>query len=141
MVELPDRGQTIDETMPAIRFLSFLFWGSWLAYAWLIFHLSSGATPQMAVPFPDKLLHLTCYTIFVLLLLNALSGGLHRKLKAPAYIGALLVTLLFGISDEFHQSLVPQRHASIFDLAADAAGGLLGIAIFLIIIRIRQPQS
>ncbi len=39
----------------------------------------------------------------------------------------LTVTILYGISDEFHQSFVPGRQPSWYDVLADGLGGLLGV--------------
>jgi VanZ family protein len=49
---------------------------------------------------------------------------------------AFLVTLLYGASDEFHQSFVPGRDASLLDLMVDAAGA----AVALILISRRRGK-
>jgi VanZ family protein len=38
---------------------------------------------------------------------------------------AVLTTVLFGLSDEFHQSFVPNRVADVLDFAADSLGAFL----------------
>src|SRR5690606_15800676 len=46
---------------------------------------------------------------------------------APAGRPALaLLAVLYGISDEIHQSFVPGRFPDLWDLVADSAGALLG---------------
>jgi hypothetical protein len=43
---------------------------------------------------------------------------------------ALLLTLIFAASDEFHQSFVPGRHPSWVDiLGFDGAGALIGLGV------------
>ena len=43
---------------------------------------------------------------------------------------ALLLALLYAISDEFHQSFVPGRHSAWADvLFIDSSGGLLGLLV------------
>jgi VanZ family protein len=42
---------------------------------------------------------------------------------------ALLLCLLYGMSDEFHQSFVPDRTPSVLDVAADTIGACIGIVI------------
>lgn len=58
--------------------------------------------------------------------------------RALAYYGrtgrvmlmpALLLCLLYGMSDEFHQSFVPDRTPSVLDVAADTVGACIGIVI------------
>jgi VanZ family protein len=41
-------------------------------------------------------------------------------------LAAIAFTVLFGLSDEFHQSFVPGRSVEGLDLLADTTGGLLG---------------
>jgi VanZ family protein len=37
---------------------------------------------------------------------------------------SILVSILYGATDEYHQLHVPGRSASVYDLAANALGGL-----------------
>jgi VanZ family protein len=56
-------------------------------------------------------------------------GG--KKLNADWKVGTLAI--LYAISDEFHQSFVPGRNASVIDLGIDAIGislSLLGAYIY-----------
>lgn len=75
----------------------------------------------------DKLAHLVAYGILGWLIARAMFEG-----RRITWAGVVLVTLLatlYGMSDEFHQSFVPGREVSAGDLAADAAGALLGAGI------------
>jgi VanZ family protein len=103
-----------------------LLW-SWLpvvAWAALIFTLSS--IPDLGTGLGTwdlvlrKLAHATEYAILGALLLRALGR--------PAL--AALLALAYAASDELHQHFVSGRHASPVDVAIDAAGVLLGIALF-----------
>jgi VanZ family protein len=38
---------------------------------------------------------------------------------------SIMLTLVFGIIDEFHQTFTPFRSASFFDIFVDTAGGLI----------------
>lgn len=79
--------------------------------------------------FWDKLAHFVLYAPAGFLALGWLRyrhwrvGALSRLLLAT---GAVLV---YGISDELHQLIVPGRQASVGDLIADALGGLVGALI------------
>lgn len=44
-----------------------------------------------------------------------------------------LGALLYGLTDEYHQSLVPGREADVLDLLADTVGGLLGAITYIVI--------
>jgi VanZ family protein len=48
-----------------------------------------------------------------------------RVFSTNALLSSFLLTILYGVTDEFHQSFVPGRHASLLDLVADSFGALL----------------
>lgn len=62
--------------------------------------------------------------IFAELRLNGVSG-------LKAVIPVILICALYGVTDEFHQSFVPDREASFGDVAADALGASAGVVIGL----------
>jgi VanZ family protein len=86
-----------------------------------------GAQPVAVGLFPapwDKLAHLL--TFAVVGMAAGLAGGMRGwRMVLCCLAGALLV----GGMDEVHQVFLPGRSASWADLAADAAGGLLGAAL------------
>jgi VanZ family protein len=71
--------------------------------------------------FWDKLLHTVGYAGLGILALRAFHGGFHRPRLAPTTFAGVAV-ILWGISDEFHQSFVPGRDSSAWDVLADAVG-------------------
>jgi uncharacterized protein YfiM (DUF2279 family) len=94
----------------------------------------AGAQPVAVGLFPapwDKLAHLL--TFAVVGLAAGLAGGLRGwRMVLCCLAGALLV----GGMDELHQMYLPGRSASWSDLAADAAGGLLGAAVLAVLDRL-----
>ncbi len=53
---------------------------------------------------------------------------------------ALLITVLYGALDEFHQSFVPNRVPSISDWLVDLAGAISGLLILYIWLRSMRRQ-
>ena len=108
-------------------------WLPVVAWAGLIFGLSS--IPSLGTGLGDwdlvlrKLAHATEYAILAGLLLRALGRELPAFALAVAY----------AASDELHQHFVSGRHASPVDVAIDAAGAALGIAL-LGLRRLPRPQ-
>jgi VanZ family protein len=82
--------------------------------------------------FWDKLLHCVGYAGLGVLALRAFHGGFTGPRRAPAIYAGLAV-ILWGISDEFHQSFVPGRDASVLDVCADAVGFAFGLAVFTLV--------
>ena len=57
-------------------------------------------------------------------------GKLHDK-----YVIALIISIIYAISDEIHQIFVPGRSFQFTDILTDSAGSLLGIAIIGFILK------
>jgi VanZ family protein len=93
----------------------------------LIFILSSGSLPSFRIPIPhaDKLAHMLVYGVLGYLLGRAAAWGWGWPLGRSAYF-AIIVSSIYGMSDEWHQSLVPGRSVEFTDWAADTVGAALG---------------
>ena len=98
-------------------------WGLVLAYMAVLFVLSSIPNPPA---FPragsDKLIHAVLYAGLGTVTLRALTQGRWREIRAAHAIGALLIAIVYGAFDEFHQSFVDGRESNLADLGADALG-------------------
>ena len=116
----------------------FLFFKSpALAYMALIFYLSSGPTTAPSLnSIPDHYLHCAGYSLLSMLVFWAWNEGLAAKGGPGSYFFPGLITFLYGISDEFHQSFVPERDAAALDVLSDGIGAILGIAIVLALHRL-----
>jgi len=108
------------------------FIAAWLpviAWAGLIFAFS--AQPNLRFV-PDQNLdflvrkagHMGVYGILALLLWHALATT--TAWRRP-WAWALVLTILYAITDEFHQGFVAGRHESAIDVGIDAAGALIAV--------------
>ena len=111
------------------------YWLPLLIYMGLIVYLSSLSQPPETLmevidwgPI-DKVFHLVEFTILGVLLARALSYSLRRILPTSTWIIAFAVAVLFGVSDEWHQSFVIGRHSTVSDLIVDIIGSALGVGI------------
>ncbi|MFZ1986120.1 MAG: VanZ family protein [Desulfatitalea sp.] len=109
------------------RFLS--YWLPVVVWCAIIFVQSAFAAPDVVPhwPYIDKFLHAGVYALLGVLLcraLNTLRDWQGHPLKLV--LMATLLTALYGLSDEWHQSFVPERSAEVADLLADLIGGLVG---------------
>lgn len=105
----------------------------------LIFFLSHtpGQDMPQAINGLDKLLHGLAYAT---LAAAALWAG-YPKVKARPGRSLpliLLLCLLYGISDEFHQSFIPGRYPSLADIIADTVGAALFLGSWYAWQRIRM---
>ena len=109
-------------------------WLPVLLWVGLIYYLSSipgFAIGEGAVDFwTRKPAHVAEYAILFLLLIRAMRGGLSWG-RRKIIIGAGIFSLIYAVTDEFHQSLVPLREGRWCDLGFD----LLGLAVGFFLLR------
>ena len=130
------------------------YWVPPLIYMGLIFIISSLEQPPLPMPkfewlTIDKLYHFIEYGILGALLAIAfvnvpcrggapgpprLGGRIRdREARGPRptaswrWAGAVLIAILYGASDEWHQTFVPGRLATLADWVADVVGAITGV--------------
>jgi len=79
-----------------------------------------------------KLAHITEYFISGVLLFRAFRNGSENRREWLWALSSLLIIAIVAGSDEFHQSFVVTRTASVVDVCIDIFGGLLaqGVSVF-----------
>lgn len=98
-------------------------WVPVVGYMALIFALSSIANPPaLAQAPPDKALHFLLYAGLGALVVRAMAGGFGRPVTIRTAVVAVVVSALYGATDEIHQHFVPPRQMEALDLAADGIG-------------------
>ena len=133
-----------------------LFWGYGPVVLWMLFisifstaGFSSVNTSRFIAPlilwlFPNisetrlatlhllirKTAHLTEYAILAFLLRRAFVTSTKAFIQQRWFELGTLVIVCYALLDEFHQSFVPSRTASIYDSAIDMLGGLTVLLIF-----------
>src|SRR5436305_11230350 len=105
---------------------------------WLFPHASE-ATLSLIHFLVRKAGHLTEYAILALFAARALRTSTRELLRTRWFWVSLLFVVAYSLSDEFHQSFVPSRTASIYDCMIDSVGGL--IALVLLAIRTRRVKT
>jgi VanZ family protein len=113
---------------PAVRRAAW-WWGPVAAYAVMIFIASSiSQPPSLPELVTDKGLHGGLYGGFALVVLRALAQRWDRVTLLTS-LGAIALVVLYGVSDEFHQSFVPGRTSDVADVIADGVGATAAVAI------------
>ena len=96
---------------------------------WLFPHLSAERIETIHF-LTRKAAHLTEYAVLGLLAARAFFASSHNSLRRTWFLLGFLLILVYGLLDEYHQSFVPSRTASLYDSAIDVIGGLLGLLLF-----------
>ena len=81
--------------------------------------------------------HFTEYAILAFLAARAFRTSLNQFLRSRWFWVSLIFVIVYSLSDEFHQSFVPSRTASIYDSMIDTFGGLT----MLVFLAIRQRDG
>jgi VanZ family protein len=119
------------------------YWLPPVLWMGVIFILSA----QPSLPeYPDTLLdlilkksaHIMEYGLLAFLLWRALSPGRWGALSRSALVTAFLVSVLYALSDEYHQTFVPGRHGRLMDVGIDAVGALVAL---LVVGRLRRRKA
>ena len=76
-----------------------------------------------------KTAHLSVFGMLALLIRYALSKSRYQ------YLIAWSLATLYGVFDEFHQSLTPGRTASINDVGYDSLGALIALTLYWLYLR------
>ena len=109
--------------------LSSAWVGLWipvLAYMAMLFGFSSLSTlPSPPERFSFYDVHIAAYAGLAALTTRAVGKGL-RDVSARAVLAAIVISSLYGVSDEYHQLFVPGRSFDLLDMLADAIGSIVG---------------
>lgn len=124
----------INYWLPVVVIMAFISWMSSGTF-------SADNTSRFIVPilrffFPDitpvrinlihvlirKSAHFSEYFILSVLLFRAFRGNLSRRWSLRWTILALIISALFAMLDEFHQSFIAYRTSSLFDVIIDILG-------------------
>jgi VanZ family protein len=122
-----------------------LFWWYWfpvLIYCAAIFLQSSFPSPDRlsSVPLGDKAMHFLAYAILGGLFFRAFVRTRVDMRTGRAFLLSVLLTTLYGISDEIHQSFVPHREADIMDVMANTIGSVAGVFTYHQLVTRGRPR-
>ena len=108
--------------------LRYLFLLCALGWAGVIFYLSGQPGADIPPLFygEDKLLHALVFGILGFFALGAMKTTADGYRPFQPWLAVILVTV-YGVLDEIHQHFVPGRSPELYDVMADAAGGMLGV--------------
>ncbi|MBS4538843.1 VanZ family protein [Clostridium sp. D2Q-11] len=79
-----------------------------------------------------KVAHMSVYFILSILLILTFKIFIIKHY----YLLSWIIATVYAITDEFHQSFIPDRGPSVKDVFIDSFGALIGLAIYIFIIRL-----
>ncbi len=137
---------------PLVVWLGFIFFASTAS-------LSASNTSRIIRPlllwlFPDiteatllqahflvrKASHFTEYAILALLAARTFIGSSRAYLSRRPWLNAFLLVATYALLDEYHQSFVPSRTASVYDSMIDMTGGACALVVLWLMVRRRRRR-
>lgn len=115
--------------------------GRWLYWiATLLFENVPSSELDMVHAMLRKTAHFVEYAILGLLAHRAFLLTWPQRRYAFVLVGALLLALACAGLDEWHQSFLPQRTGSLWDVLLDLCGASIGIFTHLFHVRAGSPR-
>ena len=105
------------------------YWFPVFLYCLMIFMQSSYPSPESVPDWPyiDKFLHIAVYALLGALFLRAFKTLRIKHNLKLVMILSILLSSLYGISDEIHQHFVSCRNADLMDVIANMIGSVVGV--------------
>ena len=86
-----------------------------------------------------KSAHIFMYFVLGMLVFNVLRQYIHNNNKLVIF--SIIFAFIYAITDEIHQMFVPERSAEPRDVLLDTLGASLGVALYLLIIRLKAKKA
>jgi VanZ family protein len=102
---------------------------------------ASDATLRVLHFIARKAGHFIEYAILALLAARAFRTSARELLRSGWFWASLFLVIGYSLTDEFHQSFVPSRTASIYDSMIDTLGGLTALALLSLRTRRKHGQD
>ena len=101
---------------------------------------TSIAESELAHIVVRKIAHMTEYAIFCLLIIN-LEKQIGFKIRLKHILIGIIISCIYAMTDEYHQSFVNERSGNIIDVGIDTLGAAIaGIAV-LIVSRFKNKEK
>lgn len=82
--------------------------------------------------FIRKSAHFVAYSVLGFLTAHTVRLFLHKNFST--IVTSFGITILYAISDEFHQTFIPGRSGEVRDVIIDSAGSFTGIFTYILIV-------
>jgi VanZ family protein len=108
-------------------------WAPVLAQMAAIFAASSMSdVPSLPGGLSDYTGHFIGYTLLAVLAIRGFARARWNGVNGRAAWQAVVMSSLYGVTDEIHQSFVPDRTPSVADWCVDTIGACVGVGLVMV---------
>lgn len=106
-----------------------------------LFPSSPEATIDLIHGYIRKCAHFTEYGILAFFAFRAAAGSSVSVLRQSRFLVPVIFVALVAAADEYHQSFVPSRTSSGWDVLLDISGSVFVVLIFSLMDRRKRPET
>lgn len=125
---------------------SIFVWGPVIVVAGVIFIFSNMPPSDLppvflfSLPYADKVVHFIIYGALGLSVIRAFSHTTSLS-WGYRYLFSVLICILYGLGDEFHQSFIPGRSVEIADMVSNGGGAIIFCMGYLLVYGFRRGKE
>jgi VanZ family protein len=86
-------------------------------------------------------MHFLGYGLFSMAIATGMTSGFQEQLTFGKTVGSALIAVIYGCLDEYHQSFIEGRTATLSDVLTDSLGAILFLAIASLFLSSRNPGT
>ncbi|MCG2701148.1 MAG: epoxyqueuosine reductase QueH [Candidatus Falkowbacteria bacterium] len=113
---------------------------AWMGLIFILSDIPTGYFPESAANFQQIAAHVFLYFVLALLIIIAILSWNPKAKMINAALISVAISVLYGISDEYHQGFVYGRFVSFADLFFDFFGACLIVVFYLVIYQRKKPK-
>ena len=100
----------------------------WMLLIFILSSIPGTEFPKLPFPGADKVAHIIVYGILGILCYKSLKDKVSKR-----FVVAVLISVIYGFSDEVHQLFVPFRKFDIMDILSNSLGAVVGAKIGIMV--------
>ena len=116
---------------------SFFYYGVpvilWMLFIFILSSVQGESIPKFPIPHFHLLVHFGEYTVLGFLVVRALIYYASSIKSERLALFSILLSLLFGLSDEWHQSFVAGRTNQLVTVGYDVIFSAIGVGVYFIL--------
>ena len=112
----------------------------WMGLIFYLSHQPYNVFPGGITSGEQVAAHIFLYAVLAYLIVMAAVSWRRPWRMKNIILFSIFFSILYGITDEYHQGFVPGRYVSFLDLIFDSAGAILGALLFYYLYKMKKPK-
>ena len=105
-------------------------WQLMMIFIFVLSSIPGDQCPEIQFKLEDKIAHFFVFGILALLLARSFRNTLNPLWKNRYILWSILIGMVYGLIDEWHQMYIPGRYTSLSDWIADLLGAVCFVSLY-----------